>query len=68
MKKYIVYGKSTCPYCIKVVNKLLRGGKTFYVEMYDEQPEKLEEIKKDTITYNTCCDYPRQQRNINWWL
>ena len=46
MKKYIVYGKSSCPYCIKVVNKLLRGGKTFYVEMYDEQPEKLEEIKK----------------------
>ena len=46
MKKYIVYGRSSCPYCIKVVNKLLRGGKTFYVEMYDHQPEKLEEIKK----------------------
>ena len=46
MKKYIVYGRSSCPYCIKVVNKLLRGGKTFYVEMYDDQPEKLEQIKK----------------------
>lgn len=46
MKKYIVYGRSSCPYCIKVVNKLLRAGKTFYVEMYDNYPEKLEEIKK----------------------
>ena len=45
MKKNIVYGRSTCPYCIKVVNKLLRQGKTFYVEMYDNRPEKLEEIK-----------------------
>ena len=46
MKKYIVYGRSSCPYCIKVVNKLLRGGKTFYVELHDSTPEKLEEIKK----------------------
>ena len=46
MKKYIVYGISSCPFCIKVVNKLLRKGKTFYVEMYDNHPEKLEEIKK----------------------
>tara|TARA_R100000388_G_C7112546_1_gene97263 strand:+ start:188 stop:451 length:264 start_codon:yes stop_codon:yes gene_type:complete len=46
MKKYIVYGRSSCPFCIKVVNKLLRKGKTFYVEMYDNHPEKLEEIKK----------------------
>ena len=46
MKKYIVYGRSSCPYCIKVVNKLLRGEKTFYVELYDSTPEKLEEIKK----------------------
>jgi glutaredoxin len=46
MKKYIVYGRSNCPYCIKVVNKLLRSGKTFYVEMHDSTPEKLEEIKK----------------------
>lgn len=46
MKKYIVYGRSSCPFCIKVVNKLLRNGKTFYVEMYDNYPEKLEEIKK----------------------
>lgn len=46
MKKYIVYGRSTCPYCVKVVNKLIRKGKCFYVEMLDEQPEKLEEIKK----------------------
>ena len=60
MKKYIVYGRSTCPYCIKVVNKLLRGGKTFYVEMYDDQPEKLEEIKKrynhPTIPVVICID------------
>ena len=46
MKKYIVYGRSSCPYCIKVVNKLLRGGKTFYVELHDSNPEKLDEIKK----------------------
>tara|TARA_R100000231_G_scaffold113319_1_gene84119 strand:+ start:356 stop:619 length:264 start_codon:yes stop_codon:yes gene_type:complete len=60
MKKYIVYGRSTCPYCIKVVNKLLRGGKTFYVEMYDDQPEKLEEIKNrynhPTIPVVICID------------
>jgi len=29
-----------------VVNKLIRKGKCFYVEMLDEHPEKLEEIKK----------------------
>ena len=46
MKKYIVYGKSTCPYCVKVVNKLIKKGKCFYVQMFDEDPEKLEEIKK----------------------
>lgn len=46
MKKYIVYGRSSCPYCVKVVNKLLRGGKTFYVELHDSTPEKLEEVKK----------------------
>ena len=46
MKKYIIYGRSSCPFCIKVINKLLRQGKTFYAEMYDDQPDKLEEIKK----------------------
>tara|TARA_B100000287_G_scaffold357462_1_gene348735 strand:+ start:1021 stop:1284 length:264 start_codon:yes stop_codon:yes gene_type:complete len=46
MKKYIVYGRSSCPYCMKVVNRLFRDGKTFYVEMFDNHPEKLEEIKK----------------------
>jgi len=46
MKKYIVYGKSTCPYCIKVVNKLIRNGKTFYAEMLDDNPDRLEFIKK----------------------
>lgn len=46
MKKYIVYGRSTCPYCVKVVNKLIRKGKCFYVEMLDENPERLELIKK----------------------
>ena len=60
MKKYIVYGRSSCPFCIKVVNKLLRKGKTFYVEMYDDQPEKLEEIKKrynhPTIPVVICID------------
>ena len=39
MKKYIVYGRASCPYCIKVVNKLIRNGKTFYVEMLDDNPE-----------------------------
>jgi glutaredoxin len=46
MKKYIVYGRSSCPYCVKVVNKLIRKGKCFYVELHDNSPEKLEEIKK----------------------
>ena len=60
MKKYIVYGRSSCPFCIKVVNKLLRGGKTFYVEMYDDNPERLELIKKmynhPTIPVVVCKD------------
>jgi len=60
MKKYIVYGRSSCPYCIKVVNKLLREGKTFYVEMYDDNPERLELIKKmynhPTIPVVVCKD------------
>ena len=60
MKKYIVYGRSSCPYCIKVANKLLRQGKTFYVEMYDNNPEKLEQIKKrynhPTIPVVICID------------
>ena len=46
MKKYIVYGRSSCPFCIKVVNKLIRNGKTFYAEMLDDNPERLEQIKK----------------------
>ena len=46
MKKYIVYGRSDCPFCIKVVNKLIRKGKSFYVEMHDDDFERLEEIKK----------------------
>jgi len=46
MKKYIVYGRSDCAYCVKVINKLIKKGKCFYVEMYDNQPEKLEQIKK----------------------
>jgi len=46
MKKYIVYGKSDCNYCVKVVNKLIKQGKCFYVEMYDNDPERLELIKK----------------------
>ena len=46
MKKYMVYGRSSCPYCIKVVNKLIRNGKTFYAEMLDDNPDRLEFIKK----------------------
>ena len=46
MKKYIVYGRSTCPFCVKVVNKLIRQGKCFYVEMLDNDPDRLELIKK----------------------
>ena len=46
MKKYIVYGRSSCPFCIKVVNKLIRNGKTFYAEMLDDNPGRLEFIKK----------------------
>ena len=53
MKKYIVYGRSSCPYCIKVINKLLRGGKTFYVELHDNTPEKLEEINGNVIQTQT---------------
>jgi len=46
MKKYIVYGKSDCNYCVKVVNKLIKQGKCFYVEMLDGKPERLEFIKE----------------------
>lgn len=45
MEKYIIYGRSNCPYCIKVVNKLIRAGKTIYAEMLDENSTKLQQMK-----------------------
>ena len=46
MVKYIIYGKSSCSFCIKIINKLAKSKKTFYVEMLDGQPEKLEKLKE----------------------
>lgn len=45
MEKYLIYGRANCPYCIKVVNKLIRAGKTIYAEMLDDSPEKLQKLK-----------------------
>ena len=45
MEKYIVYGKSSCPFCIKIVTRLIKAGKTVYAEMLDQNPEKLQALK-----------------------
>ena len=45
MQKYIIYGISDCPYCIKVVTKLIKAKKCFYVEMLDNDPERLRKLK-----------------------
>ena len=49
MLKYIIYGKASCPYCMKIIKKLTEAKKTFYVELLDGNPEKLERMK---IKYN----------------
>ncbi len=49
MLKYIIYGKSSCGYCKKIIKKLLESKKTFYVELLDDNPEKLEQMK---LKYN----------------
>tara|TARA_R100001443_G_C3336476_1_gene173536 strand:- start:74 stop:331 length:258 start_codon:yes stop_codon:yes gene_type:complete len=45
MLKYIIYGKSSCPFCTKIIKKLIEAKKTFYVELLDENPERLEQMK-----------------------
>ena len=45
MKKYIVYGLSSCSYCVRVVNKLIEEKKSFYVELLDNNPERLKLLK-----------------------
>ena len=49
MLKYIIYGRASCPFCVKIIKKLTEAKKTFYVELLDENPEKLEQMK---IKYN----------------
>ena len=45
MLKYIIYGKSSCGFCRKIIKKLSESNKTFYVELLDDNPEKLEAMK-----------------------
>jgi glutaredoxin len=45
MLKYIIYGKASCPFCMKIIKKLTEAKKTFYVELLDGNPEKLEQMK-----------------------
>ena len=49
MLKYIIYGKASCPFCMKIIKKLTEAKKTFYVELLDGNPQRLEEMK---IKYN----------------
>ena len=45
MSKFIIYGKSDCPYCIKVITKLAKAKQCFYVEMLDDNSKRLQELK-----------------------
>ncbi len=45
MSKYIIYGISDCSYCVKVITKLIEAKKCFYVEMLDDDPERLKHLK-----------------------
>jgi len=45
MTKFIIYGRSSCPYCIKVITKLAKAKQCFYVEMLDDDLERLEKLK-----------------------
>ena len=49
MLKYIIYGRASCPYCVQIIKKLTEAKKTFYVELLDDNPEKLERMK---VKYN----------------
>ena len=37
MKKYIIYGRSNCPFCIKIITKLAKANKRFYAQMLEEE-------------------------------
>ena len=45
MSKFIIYGRSDCPYCIKVITKLAKAKQCFYVEMLDDNSKRLQELK-----------------------
>jgi len=49
MIKYVIYGKASCPYCMKIIKKLTEAKKTFYVELLDGNPERLKQMK---VKYN----------------
>ena len=49
MKKYIVYGRSTCPYCVKVVNKLIRKGKSEGVKEIIITEKDFYRLSKDNL-------------------
>lgn len=46
MKKYIIYGRSNCPFCIKIITKLAKANKRFYAHMLEEGSKELEEMKE----------------------
>ena len=46
MKKYIIYGRSNCPFCIKIITKLAKANKCFYAHMLEEGSRELEEMKE----------------------
>jgi glutaredoxin len=46
MKKYIIYGRASCPFCIKIITKLAKAEKCFYAHMLQDGSKELEEMKE----------------------
>ena len=45
-KSFKIYGKYSCGYCRRLVERLRDLNMTFYVEFLDESPNRLAEMKK----------------------
>ena len=44
-KNYILWVKSTCPFCVQAKDELLRRGLNHTVYIMDKKTEELEEVK-----------------------
>ena len=46
MKSYKIYAKSSCGYCMRLINALVEKKISFFVQFLDDMPDLLEEKKR----------------------